>query len=688
MTIARELITRFGFQVDSGKIDQFEATIADLRTQLSALQEKFSGIEGTAKTSGEAMAGAFAAVQEEAAGAGRAVSVFGEKMAALRAQAVETGAAIKRSLGVNATGGAVASEEGALASGATAGHGGKHGMFGHIGGLVAGYFGLEAGMGLVEDFSKFQQNMQKAGANMLASKDEIAKMNKSALDMAVGLNQTPEELSEALMEIGLQGVHSGDALKVLPVAARFSRAVMASPTESAELIASTTRNFYGKDFSKAGHVGDVLSRVHELGGIKAQELLDAMKYVAPTAHAMGQSFESIAADMAILGQSGIKGSQTGTTLREMLVRAAAPHRLTNKTMPMLFPGRRLGKGEVATIFTELGIKTTDAHHNLLPLAEIFAQMKTKTAHMGNADQAKMFNAAFGVQGITGAQILTMSKGFGEANTAIAKSAGNLKRVYGIMVGEGLIAAWDKLRASVEVLATKIFDKLTPAVEGLLRGLGAAIPALTAVASWLYKSKVVLGAIGFVGATMVLNALVTAINTKMIPALIRTAVSAWRSVAAFFGYIGSMIRATIAASGFAIANAAVIGTVALLAVGLVLMWAAFNSGNPVVMKINRALADATNGFWGLGQLIAKDPILSKLFGVTASGSDSMWKHGKPGSTQYTAWMKTQHFGNAGAHPPLTQHITVNGAGHDVGRRVGNAAHAGVANAYAARSRNPR
>src|ERR1035437_8506856 len=100
-------------------------------------------------------------------------------------------------------------------------HGGGGGLMGLMGGLGhhmamlgAGYVGFQAAEGAVEHFAEFQQNMQKAGAAMFASAEQIKSMTAATLQTSATLGFSARQASEGMIELGSAGFESDAARKM------------------------------------------------------------------------------------------------------------------------------------------------------------------------------------------------------------------------------------------------------------------------------------------------------------------------------------------------------------------------------------------------------------------------------------------------------------------------------------------
>ncbi|GMA55495.1 hypothetical protein GCM10025857_68520 [Alicyclobacillus contaminans] len=75
------------------------------------------------------------------------------------------------------------------------------------------------------------------------------------------------------------------------------------------------------------HIADVLAASANASAVSIGDIGQTLQYAAPVAKAAGVSLEQLAADIAVMGNAGIKGSDAGVALRAALVRLADPRRM-------------------------------------------------------------------------------------------------------------------------------------------------------------------------------------------------------------------------------------------------------------------------------------------------------------------------------------------------------------------------
>jgi TP901 family phage tail tape measure protein len=564
----RELVTRFLFQADTGKVEAFAAAVEQAKvvatkagTAVASMAEAVKpatevmargaqAVGQAGQQAGKAMQGAATAVEGAAAamvhateGIAEAVTVAAERVKpattamaegvhsiataaeetarrtavatqamgaefeAARIKADELAGAVQPrgprrgadgrflpsdGAGSGGSGGSPNEEE--EHRGRRGGRGAGAGILGalgglghHIGRLVAGYVGFQAAEASFEHFAEFQQNIQKAGAAMMGTPEQIETMRKRALDVSGDTGYNPRQVSEGMIEIAGKGFHAHDVNQMIPTAMKLARAGMVDPKTATELLTATTEGFYGRDKGAEKHVeiGDMLAVTHDTGGIPMHALLETMKYMAPAAGALKQNMGDMMTMTALLGRFGLQGSMAGNGLKSMMIKLAAPTSMNSKKLADAGFGEDVSgeKGKHhkkvgMSMVHALGLTVSDPKTgDMLPMVQIMQQIVAKTAKMGTTRKTAIFKDLFGLEDIPQGMAIarTMAedggKAFNEVSARINNSTGALARMNEIMQ-QGLTPAWQRMFAKLEIVAALLLERLSPGLVGLMDGFGA------------------------------------------------------------------------------------------------------------------------------------------------------------------------------------------------------------------------
>jgi TP901 family phage tail tape measure protein len=141
-------------------------------------------------------------------------------------------------------------------------------------------------------------------------------------------------------------------------------------------------------------VNDVFAKTTATSNTNLTDLFESVKKGAPTFTAAGQSIESFSALVGTMANSGVKGSEAGTQLRNMMLRLV-------KSSP-----------QAQKEISRLGVNIKDSEGNFLDVIDIIGQFETGLKGMGTAQRSQALSTIFGSRAVTGMNIL-LAEGSGK-----------------------------------------------------------------------------------------------------------------------------------------------------------------------------------------------------------------------------------------------------------------------------------
>lgn len=139
-----------------------------------------------------------------------------------------------------------------------------------------------------------------------------------------------------------------------------------------------------KNFTR---LNDVMAKTMTSTNVNMEDMFEAVKKGAPTFTATGQSIENFNALMGIMANSGVKGAEAGTQLRNIMLQLSKP------------------TGEAQKQMEALGIKTQDSKGNFLDVVNILGQFENRLKKLGTAQKAAALKTIFGARSVTGLNLL-------------------------------------------------------------------------------------------------------------------------------------------------------------------------------------------------------------------------------------------------------------------------------------------
>ncbi|HEC61160.1 MAG TPA: phage tail tape measure protein, partial [bacterium] len=223
-------------------------------------------------------------------------------------------------------------------------------------------------------------------------------------------------------------------------------------------------------------INDVMAKTITSSNTDLEQLFETIKKGAPSFTAAGQSIESFNALAGAMANAGIKGTDSGTALRNIMLRIAQP------------------TGEAAKVIKRLGVRTQDSSGNFRDVIDILADFEKGLVGMGTAQRTAALATVFGARTVTGINVLlaTGTDALREYRKSIEESTGAAAKMAGIIRGTLMNRLKALKSAAIEVgfkfiegftgkaggAITDFTEKLRKFdVESIVKGIGKAFKIL-------------------------------------------------------------------------------------------------------------------------------------------------------------------------------------------------------------------
>ncbi|CAI3407570.1 phage tail tape measure protein [Enterococcus cecorum] len=304
-------------------------------------------------------------------------------------------------------------------------------------------------------------DQQMARVNAIA--DEVgvsyADLRKKAIDLGAQTAFSAKEAAAGMENMASAGFNTKEIYDSMAGVLALAAVSGGDVALAAENSASALRGF-GLEASQAGHVADVFAQAAAKTNAEVADMGEAMKYIAPVAHSMGISLEETAAAVGILSDSGIKGSQAGTSLRGALSRLAKPTDAMRETMDAL------------------GLSFYDSNGNMKSLADQVGMLKTAFKGLTPEQQQNALVTLYGQESLSGMLALIsagpdklreLTKSFEQSGGAADKMAQQMQN--------NLPSKIEQMFGALESVAIRIGDKLFPIIA----------PQIEKLTDWIDKT---------------------------------------------------------------------------------------------------------------------------------------------------------------------------------------------------------
>lgn len=323
------------------------------------------------------------------------------------------------------------------------------------GALLGGIGALTMGLRTVTtEFIEFDQAITSASAkfkdlDLLTEKGRktLQRLKTTARDVGAATQFSAGEAAQGLDFLAMAGFNAEQSMVALPGVVDLATVANLDLARSTD-IASDSLGAFGlmtqnteklqKNFTR---LNDVMALTMARTNTNMEAMFEAIQKGAPAFTAAGQSLETFNALLGVMANSGVKGGEAGTSLRNVMLRLAKP------------------TGEAQKVIESLGVNTRDKlTGNFRDVVDILADFEKGLRGMGTAQRTAALSIIFGARVVTGMNILLKegSKSIRSFREELLDSAGASERMANIMrqsIGNQLKA----LRSAAIELGFKFFE---------------------------------------------------------------------------------------------------------------------------------------------------------------------------------------------------------------------------------------
>jgi TP901 family phage tail tape measure protein len=285
---------------------------------------------------------------------------------------------------------------------------------------------------------------------------EMERVSAKARELGADLSlpgTSSKQAAESMLELNKGGLSIQESMEAARGSIQLARAAIVSEGVAAEITASAL-NTYKLAGDQAGRVSDVLANAANKSTGEITDFASGLAQAGQIAHSSNITLEETVAVLALMANSGVKGSDAGTSFKTFLLALRGPSDDARKAMKALGVEAydlQTGKLKALPVIVDefskaLGGMKDNARDAALD--KIFG-----------SDAARVAIALFG-EGRKGLD--SYIKAMSESGTAARVAEANTR---------GLQGAWDGLMSTIDTLADDVFQDIEPVLSGIVRGLG-------------------------------------------------------------------------------------------------------------------------------------------------------------------------------------------------------------------------
>lgn len=313
-----------------------------------------------------------------------------------------------------------------------------------------------AGLKAAAGFEESMNLIQTVGS---ATAEQMQNVQAQALQLGKDTSFSAGEAAEGFLELTKAGFSIESSMAAIGGVMNLAAAGNLSVASAAE-IASNAINSFGLPASDAVRIADLLAAGANASSVEVTDLSDSLKMSGSVLGGYGQSLDDTTTALALMGNQGIKGSDAGTSLKQMFISLAAP---TDKA-------RNLMKN--------LGISIYDAQGNMLEMPDILQNLQDGFSGMTEEQINAAKATLFGSDGIRAANVLLSEgeAGWNEMSRAVRK--GGAAAEVAASRQKGFNGAMEYFKGTMESLLIEVLLPFLDTLSGGLRWIADLVALFT------------------------------------------------------------------------------------------------------------------------------------------------------------------------------------------------------------------
>jgi len=333
---------------------------------------------------------------------------------------------------------------------------------GKAAGVVTAAFGAVAvgiAKSAIEAGAEFDSQMSIVASISGATAEEFETLRAKAQEMGATTAFSATESAQALEYMAMAGWSTSEMTDGLAGVMNLAAASGEDLAATSDIVTDAMTAF-GMSADQSTYFSDVLAKTASSANTNVGLMGETFKYIAPLAGAMNYSIEDMSVAIGLMANAGIKGSQSGTSLRNIITNLASP------------------TDTVVTAMEDLGISLVDSDGKTKTFNTALSEMRESFADLDEVQRTQYASAIAGKEGMSGflALINSSDSDFEALTKSIENCAGASEEMAKIRL-DNLEGDVTLFKSAVEGAKIAVSDKLSPVLRDIVQKATEAIPKI-------------------------------------------------------------------------------------------------------------------------------------------------------------------------------------------------------------------
>lgn len=344
----------------------------------------------------------------------------------------------------------------------------------------------------------YEQSMNVFQEQSKATDEQMQAVKETAKELGADMTlpaTSAADAGTAMLELSKAGLEVEESMAAAKGTLQLAAAAQTDTATAANITAGALNTFH-LEGDQAVRVADMLASTANASSASITDLADGVKQGGFAFYAAGQGLDDLNASLGILTNVGLTGSDSGTALKNALMRLMDPTK------------------EAAGLMKNLGINAYDSQGKMLPMRDLIGHLNDKLSGMNQQQRNAALGTIFLSDGMKAMIPLLdagvegydeMKEKVNQSGTAAGLAGAQMKGLNGVIAGvqsvvetlmleglEPLLPLMTSVIGQVGTFASGLQGQVGPAVENTISFLGVvinliqsgAIPALGGVTTAL------------------------------------------------------------------------------------------------------------------------------------------------------------------------------------------------------------
>lgn len=416
-----------------------------------------------------------------------------------------------------------------------------------------------AGLGTVSvsTASKFEASMSQVQATMGITRDSMSEVNGQSVKTMDALSELAKQMgkesafsaiecAEALNYLALAGYDTQQMCDTLPIVLNLAAAGSIDLAAASDMV-TDAMSALGMESSDAKVMVDQMAKTASSANTSVSQLGDGILTIGATAKSVKGGTAELSTALGILANNGIKGSEGGTHLRNILLSLQNP---TDKA---------------SALMKDLGLQVYDSDGNMRSLNSVLGDLNTSMEGLTSAEKNNIIATIFNKTDLASVNALLANTGesWDNLQQSITDSGGAAAQMAKTQL-DNLNGQLTLLKSALESLAISFGELLLPAIKGIVEHIQAFVDKLNGMDEGTKKTIVNIGL--FIAAA----APVITVIGKIVSA-VGTVISVISKIGPVIGVVKTAVTGLFAALSAANPVVLIAAAVAAVIALFVLLW---------------------------------------------------------------------------------------------------------------------